>query len=141
MNHILREIKLSKLTDTPMSMEASMLVRFWETLWYDMKVRVDPIKGEIKCWKDVYDYYYFHQDDKNDSLWCDHNTVWPFFRRNLRLNYKETQELIRQMVVETLNCVVNTPLSNEPLPLLVVDETLNCVVNISETEINNILNY
>ena len=114
MKHILRDIKLSKLTGTPMSDEATMFVKFWDNLWRDMKVSVGPKKGEIRCWKDDYDYYYFFQEDRNDYFWCDNKKIWSFFRRDLGLNYDDTQEFIQQMVDETLNCKVNTPHSDDP---------------------------
>ena len=129
MNHILRDIKLSKLTDTPMSDEASKLVKFWDELWCDMKVHIDANKGEIKCWKDGYKYYYFAQDDKNGSLWCDYYKVWLFFEEELGLDYSEIQGLIQYMVDKTLNCGVNTPLPVYLFSLLKVDKTLNCGVN------------
>ena len=109
MNSILREIKLSKFTETPMSDEATMLVNFWDELWCDMKIKIDPIKGEIRCWKDDHDCYYFRQDDKNDRLWCNYNKVWSFFDIQLGLTYSGIQELIQTMVDKTLNCEVNTP--------------------------------
>ena len=112
MNHILREIKLSKLTDTSMSSEASKFIKFWNNLWCDMKVIDDINKGEIKCWKDGYDYYYFRQDGKHSYLWCDCDKVWTFFRDDLCLNQIEIKEFIQQIMVETLNCVVNTPMCN-----------------------------
>ena len=130
MNHILREIKLSNLTDTPMSEEATKLVEFWDELWTDMKVKVDPSKGEIRCWKDDYKYYYFRQDDRNDCLWCDTEKIWSFFRLELGLNYSDTQELVHQMVGETLNCKVNTPPAPDAIPSSLVGETLNYKVNI-----------
>ena len=126
MNHILREIKLSKLTDTPMSEQATMLVKFWDELWADMKVKIDPPKGEIKCWKDDYDYYYFQQDNKNDSLWCNYAKVWSFFSEELELDYTEIQELIQTMVDKTLNCKVNTPRTTLLSDMFEVNETLNC---------------
>ena len=110
MNHILREIKLSNLTDTPMGTKASMLVKFWDELWADMKVKVDPSKGEIKCWKDGYDYYYFLQDENHNYLWCDTVKIWAFFQYDLGLNYEGIKGLIHQMVNETLNCEVKTPI-------------------------------
>ena len=109
MNHILREIKLSKLTDTPMSMKASKLDKFWNEFWGGMKIMVNSTKGEIRCWKDGYDYYYFIQREKNDYLWCDPVKIWSFFRYDLGLNCKEARELIYQMVGEALNYEVNTP--------------------------------
>ena len=109
MNYLLRDIKLSKLTDTPMSEEASRLVKFWDELWTDMKVKIDPTKGEIKCWKEGYDYYYFFQNDRNDYLWCDNKKIWSFFVGKLGFDYTEIQELIQYMVSKTLNCEVNTP--------------------------------
>ena len=112
MNYILRDIKLSKLMGTPLSYEASKFIKFWDGLWTDMKVVVDVNKGEIKCWKDGYDYYYFCQKDKNYHLWCDHYEVWSFFSEELELDYTEIHELIQYMVGETLNCEVNTPSSS-----------------------------
>ena len=109
MVHILRDIKLSKLTGTPMSTQASKFVKFWDELWADMKVQIDTEKGEIRCWKDDCDYYYFIQDDKNDNLWCNYTKVWSFFQNDLDLNYVETQDIIQTVVVKTLNCEVNTP--------------------------------
>ena len=132
MNHILREIKLSNLTDTPMSTKATKLVEFWGELWSGMKVKIDPKKGEIRCWRDDYDYYYFHQEDRNDYLWCDYDEVWTFFRRDLGLNYDDAQELIQQLVDETLNCKVNTPSGIMLGFNYKVDETLNCKVNTPE---------
>ena len=129
MIHILREIKLSNLTDTPMSEEATKLVEFWDELWTDMKVKVDPPKGEVRCWKDGYEYYYFYQDGRNDCLWCDTEKIWSFFRLELGLNYDGTQELIHQMVDETLNCKVNTPRKLDHIFALTVGETLNYKVN------------
>ena len=129
MNHILRDIKLSKITDTPLSEKASKIINFWDGLWTDMKVIVDADKGEIKCWKNDYDYYYFHQDDKNSHLWCNHYRVWSFFRNELGIKYAEVQELIQYMVGETLNCGVNTPWNNRPFLGLSVSESLNCGVN------------
>ena len=110
MYHILREIKLSKLTDTPMSDDTSKLVEFWGELWIGMKVSVDPTKGEIKCWKEDYDHYYFLQVDKNDYLWCDYYGLWSLFRKNFSLNYGEIQEFIQYMVGVSLNYGVNTPI-------------------------------
>ena len=126
--YILRDIKLSKLTGTPLSGEASRFIEFWDDLWADMKVKIDPIKGEIRCWKDDYDYYYFQQDDKNDNLWCDRYRVWSFFRDDFDLKYTETQELIQYMVDKTLNCEVSTPWRLYPIQRFKVDKTLNCKV-------------
>ena len=109
MNHILREIKLSKLTGITMSMEASKLVEFCDALWTDMKVTIDTNKGEIRCWKDGYKYNYFYQNNKGTSLWCDYDKVWSFFKVDLKLNHDETQELIQHIVAMALNCKVNTP--------------------------------
>ena len=134
MIHILREIKLSNLTDTPMSTKATKLVEFWGELWSGMKVKIDPKKGEIRCWRDDYDYYYFYQEDRNDYLWCDTEKIWSFFRRDLGLNYDGTQELIHQMVDETLNYIVNTPISSISPTNLLVDETLNYIVNTPRRE-------
>ena len=105
--YILREIKLSKLTGTPMSTKASKLVKFWDKLWDNMKIKIDSSKGEIKYWKD--EHYYFHQNDKNDRLWCNHTKVWSFFRNELELDRDDIQKLIQYMMNKTLNCVVNTP--------------------------------
>ena len=127
--YILRDIKLSKLTEIPMSTEASKLVKFWGELWADMKVQIDTEKGEIKCWKDDYDYYYFRQDGKNENLWCDRYRVWSFFRCDLGLEYAETQELIQFMVDKTLNCEVSTPVFFIFSKKAWVDKTLNCEVS------------
>ena len=121
MIHILREIKLSKLTDTAMSNEASRLDEFWNELWTDMKMVIDIDKGEIKCWKDGYDYYYFLQDGIDEYLWCDYDDVWKFFRHELGMNHKDVQELIQQMVAETLNCGVNTPTGGIPKTKFLLD--------------------
>ena len=134
MNHILRDIKLSKLTDTPMSDDASKLIKFWNNIWLDMKVSVDVDKGEIKCWKDGYDYYYFIQVDKNDDLWCNYDKVWLFFIDDLGLEYDETQELVQYMVDKTLNCRVNTPQYEFISFQNMVDKTLNCRVNTPQYE-------
>ena len=134
--YILREIKLSKLTDTPMSDEASKLVKFWNDLWCDMKVQIDSDKGKIECWKDGYDYYYFYQEDKNARLWCDFDRVWIFFHINLPINYDETQEIIQTMVGKTLNCVVNIPEEEWVYLQKRMNKTLNCVMNPPKYNIN-----
>lgn len=142
MNYLLREIKLSKLANIPLNDDTSKLVKFWNDLWIDMKVRVDPTKCEIKCWKDEYDQYYFRQDDKDDYLWCDYDEVWSFFRHDLGLNYNETQRLIQYMVDETLNYMINTPNWNMDEGYVVVDESLNCVLNtpiVVHTPIKNLV--
>ena len=108
--YILRDIKLSKLTDTPMSDKATKFIEFWDDLWCDMKVNVDVNKGEIRCWKDDFDYHYFRQDDKKGHLWCNYYKVWLFFETELGLEHVEIQEFIQTMVVKTLNCEVNTPI-------------------------------
>ena len=109
MEHILREIKLSKLTNTPMGDKASRLNKFWDGLWVDMKVRIDTDEGKIECWKDGYKYYYFLQRDKDDLFWCDFYRVWPFFHDEFKLNNNEIKEVIQTMMGEFLNCKVNTP--------------------------------
>ena len=129
MNHILREIKLSKLTDIPMGDEATKLVKFWDKLWNDMKIKIDPIKGEIRCWKDDYDYYYFRQDNRDDYFWCDHTKVWSFFRDELKLNIIETKEVIQSMMGEILNHKVNTPMMGWVTSVDMMGETLNHKVN------------
>ena len=111
MSYIIRDIKLSKLTRTPMSEEASRVLEFWDNLWSDMKVSINIEKGEIKCWKEGYNFYYIVQRDKNDKLLCDYDKVWSFFVDELELEYEEIQELMRHMVSGTLNCVVNTPVT------------------------------
>ena len=111
MNDILREIKLSKLTDTPMSDNATKLTKFWDELWSDMEVYVDNNKGEIGCCKDDgCDYYYFYQHSKDGLLWCNCDKVWSFFRDSLSLEHNEIQKLIQIMVSETLNYKVNIPI-------------------------------
>ena len=129
MEHILRDIKLSKLTGAPPVGDADKLVKFWDELWFNMKMSIDPKKGEIKCWKEGYNYYYFHQNDKNDNLWCDCDKVWSFPHHDLDLTYTESQELIQYMVSETLNCKVNKPSNTSRNPFSKVSETLNCKVN------------
>lgn len=129
-NHILREIKISKLTDAPMGDDATKTVKFWGELWDNMKVRVDQTKGEIKCWKDGYDFYYFLQNNKNDYLWCDYDKVWAFFEENLVLGYNDTQEFIQTMVDGTLNCGTNIPRCRSFHKNITEDDTLNCVINI-----------
>ena len=139
--YILRDIKLSKLTGTPMSTKASKLVKFWDELWTDMKVKIDPTKGEIKCWKDDYNYYYFQQDDKNPHLWCDRYRVWLFFRDELELNHGDIQKLIQYMMNKNLNCEVSTPTFHMiPKGKQRVNKTLNCEVStphIEATTTNN----
>lgn len=108
MSYLIREIKISKFTKTPLSDEASKFIKFWGRLCNDMKIHVDNNKGEIRCCKDGYGYY-FLQDGKNDYFWCDSKNVWSFFEEELDINYKETQELIQYMVNKTLNLVINTP--------------------------------
>ena len=129
MNYLLRDIKLSKLTGTPLSGKASRFIEFWDELWTDMKVKIDPTKGEIKCWKDDYDQYYFIQNDKNDNLWCNRYRVWLIFWDDFGLKYTETQELMQYMVDKTLNYVINTPTCQYSAILFSVDKTLNCEVN------------
>ena len=151
MEHILRDIKLSKLTGIPPIGDADKLVKFWNELWRHMEVNIHPSIGKIECWKEGYEYYYFIQDSENDKLWCNYSKVWHFFDISLGLNYIETQELIQYMVDETLNCKVNipeipvfsryrkvdetlnykvnTPLLGLVTPDTLVDETLNCKVN------------
>ena len=107
MNYILRDIKLSKLTDTPMSDDTSKLIKFWNDLWCDMWVQIDAEKGEIRCLKNGHNY--FIQEDKNDFMWCDFGRVWSFFRYELGLDYGETLGLIQHMMGDALNCRVNTP--------------------------------
>ena len=125
MNHILREIKLSKFTDTPLSNDASKLINFWVDLWIDMKIYIDADKGEIKCWKDGYNYYYFQQDDKNDNLWCNHYKVWSFFREELVLSYDDAKDLIHSMMNEIIMCKVNTPRSVTITTINKLNDTLN----------------
>ena len=125
MNHILRDIKLSELTDTPMSDGASKFNKFWDDLWSDMEVSINVDKEEIKCWKDGCDYYYFLQEDKNDHLWCDYDKVWSFPRYDLGLEYGETQELVQYMMDKTLNCRLNTPIPAMAITSKAVDKTLN----------------
>lgn len=103
MNHILRDVKLSKLTNTPMGEDTTKFIKFWDELWINMKVHVDPKKGKIRCWKEGYDYYYFTQND-NGILWCNHYKVWTFFGEELGLNNNDTQELIQYMIGDILNC-------------------------------------
>ena len=151
MIHIIRDIKLSKLTGISLNGEASKFIRFWNKIWCDMKIHVDADKGEIKCWKEGYDYYYFRQDNKNDNLWCDFEKVWSLLQYDSKFTYTETQELIQYMVNETLNyvvntprlsykeinqkvyvtlnCVVNTPVYEVGMNIIAADKTLNCVVN------------
>ena len=139
MNSILREIKLSKVTDTPLSDDASKLVEFWDELWIDMKIYINTDKGEIKCWKDGYNYYYFRQDDENDKFWCNHNKIWVFLQEEMNFNHNEIIELIQYMVIETLNHKVNHKVHTPPLFVVgcmmgtVVDKSLNCGVNIPHT--------
>ena len=123
MSHILRDIRLSKLTGKPMGDKASKLNKFWDDLWCDMRVYVDVIKGEIKCWKDSHNYYYFHQDGKNTRLWCNYDEVWSFFDKKLCLSYNETQELIQIMLTLTLSYKVNTSESFRNHPAFLVDGT------------------
>ena len=129
MNYILREIKLAKLIDAPLSDNATKLIEFWAELWSDMKVKIDPNEGKIRCWKDDYEYYYFCQVDKSARLWCDYNKVWRFFRDDLKFNPEETRMLIQYMVEETLSCEINTPLCKVIESVVKVKETLNCEVN------------
>ena len=110
MNHILRDIKLSKLTNITPNIDTEKFLNFWDDLWRDMKVDIDAEKGEIKCWKEGYDYYYFRQYDKNGNLWCDHKKIWLFLSCVLELKYYDKQDLIQYMVAKRLNCVVNTPI-------------------------------
>ena len=130
--YILRDIKLYKLTEIPMSTKASRFVKFWDELWTGMKVKIDPTKGEIKCWKDDYDQYYFIQNDKNDYLWCDYHKVGSFFVDVLYFNYDDTLKLIQLMVGDTLNYVINTPYSEHRANLILVRDTLNYVINTPE---------
>lgn len=109
MSHILREIKLSNLTGIPTSGDAANLIKFWDNLWLDMKVIVDPKRGRISCWKEYGRNYYFQQYDKHDHLWCDYGKVWSFFSIHLCLNNSDTKELIQYMVNTTLNYEVNEP--------------------------------
>ena len=110
MNHILRDIKLSKLTGTPLSDDASKFVKFWDELWIDMKVVIDTEKGEIKCWKNDYSYYYyFYQKNKKATMWCNHRRVWSFFMNELKLEHVDAQEVTQYMLRETLKIEVNTP--------------------------------
>ena len=129
MSYLLREIKLTKLTETPLSDEASKLIKFWDGLWTDMKVIVDAGKGEIKCWKEGYEYYYFIQKDENDYLRCDIDEVWSFFMTELKINFNDTQELIQYMVVKTLNSRVSTAAPAYDPTHQKVDKTLNSRVN------------
>ena len=125
MNYILRDIKLSKLTGTPMNDKATRLITFWGDLWRDMKVHININKGEIKCWKYGYDYYYFLQNGKDDFLRCDFHEVWSFFKDELKLKYDDTQELIQHMMDKTLNGDIHTPVTNYIQTLYLVDKTLN----------------
>ena len=112
-----------------MGTKASKLVKFWDELWADMKVKIDPLNGKIECWKDDYDYYYFFQDDTNNYFWCDFEKIWSFFDGKLGLEYTEIQELIQHMVSKTLNCKVNTPWLIWPQDKKKVGKTLKCDVN------------
>ena len=125
--YILRDIKLSKFTDTPMSDEVAKLIEFWNDLWCDMEVSIDADKGEIRCWKD--DLYYIRQEGKNNHLMCYYYKVWAFFKEELGLDYAETQNLIQYMVDTILNCKVNTPFLMMPQNIQGVDTILNCKVN------------
>ena len=109
MNHILRDIKLSKLTGTPLSEKTSKVIKFWDELWVDMKVVINTEKGEIKCWKDDYDYYYFYQKNKKATMWCNHRGVWSFFMNELKINHVDVQEVTQYMLRETLKSEVSTP--------------------------------
>ena len=108
--YILRDIKLSKLTGTPLSGEASRLIKFWDELWVGMVVKIEPNKEKIECWKDDHSYYYFVQDDKNGFLWCNYFKVWLFFEAELGLGYSEIQELIQYMVGKTISSEINKPI-------------------------------
>ena len=129
MNYILRDIKLSKLTNIPPVGDAAKLVKFWDELWTDMKVYIDKKKGEIKCWKDGYDYYYFIQNDKNDRLWCNFEQVIFSFIYYLGLTYPVYEELIHHMVDDILNCEVNPPNYGPYGTKVRVDDILNCKIN------------
>ena len=109
MNYILREIKLSNITGVPLSDDVTKLVEFWDGLWVDMKVVIDAEKGEIKCWKENYNYYYFYQKNKKATMWCNHRRVWSFFINELKLNHTDTQEVTQYMLGETLKSEVSTP--------------------------------
>ena len=124
MEHILRDIKLTEITGDSLTCDAAKLVKFWDELWSDMKVYIDPSEGEIKCWKDGYNYYYFYQNDENDNLWCNYSKVWSFFSNELGLDYVNTVAIIQHMMGKTLNNKLATPRLIFNNSFIVVDATL-----------------
>lgn len=109
-HNIIRDIKISKISNIPLNEESSKFVKFWDELWFDMKIEVYPQNGLIRCWKEGYNYYYFAQNSKyDDYLRCDYSKVWSFFKLELGFSYVETREFIHIMMREKIKCEICPP--------------------------------
>ena len=52
----------------------------------------------------------FEQDDKNDRFWVSHDDIWFVLINKYGLNYNDCQEIIKNMVWNTLKLKVNPPI-------------------------------
>ena len=62
-----------------------------------MERKVHPDESHIVLWYKE-DGWYFEQDEKNGTLWCQYDRVWSFFETNYSPNYTEIQVIIKDLM-------------------------------------------
>ena len=73
-----------------------------------MEKRVHPDFPHRTLWYKE-DGWYFEQDEKNGTLWCQYNRVWSFFEIEYGGNYVDIQSIIRNLMKRHYNLRGLTP--------------------------------
>ena len=78
-----------------------------EFIDYLINILIYPDLFEIDEYNDQRFYKdnkkYFEYNLKHDILWCSYKHVWRVFKEEYGLNYKEIEDLLKDMLLNTFN--------------------------------------
>jgi uncharacterized protein YqkB len=93
--------------------KAEKIIKFFDDFFKDLK------ETTFENYKDNVFFYtidntgtpkiWMEQDSKNGRLWCRWSGFWSFFENEMKLDYFETQSLVKTMVEQHLSRPVGTP--------------------------------
>ena len=122
MNWSLKELR--KLIEAPSPEKKSAKQWLVDFLNQDFKTKFD-----LKDQSTVHylgDQWVFWVDRKNKILWVHFYSAWKIFYDVYGMNDDQVQDLIREVVLEPLNCEGYTPQAHGLTDAIAVLEPLNC---------------
>lgn len=109
MKELIRSLRLSKLTDIPLSDELKRLesaILFIRNIFDKVELKTDSSEYYDREFYFIADKLYFEYEPKQLYLWCRQDDFWDVLKFNYIYNSQEIAELLGIVIGEYFKCKV-----------------------------------